>query len=54
MIANAGVSGDTTSGGLARIDWSVPDGTEGVILELGANDCCAASRPTDRARTLTR
>jgi len=37
-IANAGVSGDTTSGGLARLDWSVPDGTEAVILELGAND----------------
>lgn len=37
-IAGAGVSGDTTSGGLARLDWSVPDGTDGVILELGAND----------------
>jgi acyl-CoA thioesterase-1 len=37
-ITNAGVSGDTTSGGLARLDWSVPDGTDGVILELGAND----------------
>ncbi len=37
-IANAGVSGDTTSGGLARLDWSIPDGTEAVILELGAND----------------
>jgi acyl-CoA thioesterase-1 len=37
-IANAGVSGDTTAGGLARLDWSIPDGTEAVILELGAND----------------
>src|SRR6266481_5382267 len=37
-IANAGVSGDTSSGGLARLDWSVPDGTDAVILELGAND----------------
>jgi acyl-CoA thioesterase I len=37
-IGNAGVSGDTASGGLARLDWSVPDGTEAVILELGAND----------------
>lgn len=37
-IANAGVSGDTASGGLARVDWSVPEGTDGVILELGAND----------------
>ena len=37
-VANAGVSGDTASGGLARLDWSVPDATEAVILELGAND----------------
>ena len=38
QIVNAGVSGDTASGGLARLDWSVPDGTDGVIVELGAND----------------
>jgi acyl-CoA thioesterase I len=38
VIANAGVSGDTASGGLGRLDWSVPDGTEAVILELGIND----------------
>jgi acyl-CoA thioesterase-1 len=37
-IANAGVSGDTASGGLSRLDWSVPDGTDAVIVELGAND----------------
>ena len=37
-ISNAGVSGDTMSGGLARLDWSVPEGTDAVILELGAND----------------
>ena len=37
-ISNAGVSGDTASGGLARLDWSVPEGTEAVIVELGAND----------------
>jgi acyl-CoA thioesterase-1 len=37
-INNAGVSGDTSSGGLARLDWSVPEGTDGVIVELGAND----------------
>jgi acyl-CoA thioesterase I len=37
-IANAGVSGDTASGGLARVDWSIPDGTDAVIVELGAND----------------
>jgi acyl-CoA thioesterase-1 len=38
QVDNAGVSGDTASGGLQRLDWSVPDGTDGVILELGAND----------------
>jgi len=37
-IVNAGVSGDTSSGGLDRLEWSVPDGTDGVIVELGAND----------------
>jgi acyl-CoA thioesterase-1 len=38
QIGNAGVSGDTMTGGLARLDWSVPEGTQAVILELGAND----------------
>jgi acyl-CoA thioesterase-1 len=37
-IENAGVSGDTASGGLSRLDWSVRDGTDAVILELGGND----------------
>ena len=45
LIANAGVSGDTTSGGLARLDWSVPEGTEIVILELGANDMLRGIAP---------
>ncbi len=37
-VTNAGVSGDTASGGLARLDWSVPEGADAVIVELGAND----------------
>ena len=37
-VADAGVSGDTATGGLARLDWSVPDGTAGVIVALGGND----------------
>jgi acyl-CoA thioesterase I len=37
-VVDAGVSGDTTSGGLARLDWSVPADADAVILELGAND----------------
>lgn len=44
-IANAGVSGDTTSGGLARIDWSVPATTDFVILELGGNDALRGISP---------
>jgi acyl-CoA thioesterase-1 len=44
-ISNAGVSGDTMSGGLARLDWSVPEGTQAVILELGANDMLRGADP---------
>ncbi len=44
-IVNAGVSGDTAAGGLARLDWSVPDGTNAVILELGANDMLRGFKP---------
>ncbi|MHA6642460.1 arylesterase [Mesorhizobium sp. A623] len=44
-VANAGVSGDTTSGGLSRLDWSVPDGTDLVILELGGNDMLRGIAP---------
>jgi len=44
-IANAGVSGDTASGGLSRLNWSVPDGTDAVILELGANDALRGLDP---------
>jgi acyl-CoA thioesterase I len=46
-VANAGVSGDTTAGGLERVAWAVPKGTDAVILELGAND---ALRGLDPAR----
>ena len=44
-ITNAGVSGDTASGGLARLDWSVPEGTDAVIIELGANDALRGIDP---------
>jgi acyl-CoA thioesterase I len=44
-IANAGVSGDTATGGLARLDWSVPEGTDAVIVELGANDMLRGVKP---------
>lgn len=44
-MINAGVSGDTSSGGRDRLDWSVPEGTESVILELGANDALRGIDP---------
>jgi acyl-CoA thioesterase I len=44
-IANAGVSGDTATDGLARLDWSVPEGTDAVIVELGANDMLRGIKP---------
>jgi acyl-CoA thioesterase-1 len=44
-MINAGVSGDTASGGRDRLDWSVPEGTEAVIVELGANDALRGSDP---------
>ena len=37
-VVNAGVSGDTTSGGLSRLDWSVGENAAAVIVELGGND----------------
>lgn len=51
-IVNAGVSGDTSKGGLARIDWSVPDGTGLVIVELGANDALRGISPAETAKNL--
>jgi acyl-CoA thioesterase-1 len=44
-MTNAGVSGDTASGGRDRLDWSVPEGTEAVIVELGANDALRGIDP---------
>ena len=44
-IINAGVSGDTTSGALDRLDWSIPKETEAVIIELGGNDALRGTDP---------
>jgi acyl-CoA thioesterase-1 len=52
-MINAGVSGDTTSGGRDRLDWSVPEGTEAVILELGANDALRGIDPKVARTALT-
>jgi acyl-CoA thioesterase I len=45
IITNAGVSGDTTSGGLERLDWALDPKPDAVILELGANDALRGIDP---------
>jgi acyl-CoA thioesterase-1 len=52
VIQNAGVSGDTAAGGLARLDWSVGEGTDAVIVELGANDALRGADPKQTRATL--
>ncbi len=52
-MINAGVSGDTSSGGRDRLDWSVPEGTDAVILELGANDALRGTDPKVTRAALT-
>jgi acyl-CoA thioesterase-1 len=51
-VINAGVSGDTTAGGLARLDWSLADKPTHVIVELGANDMLRGLDPAQARRNL--
>ncbi len=44
-VINGGVSGDTTAGGLARLDWALSDHPDVVLLELGANDALRGIDP---------
>jgi acyl-CoA thioesterase I len=53
-LINAGVSGDTTAGGLARLDFSLGDGADIVILELGANDMLRGMPPAQARANLGR
>jgi acyl-CoA thioesterase I len=53
-IVNAGVSGDTTAGGLSRLEWSVPENAQGVILELGANDALRGLEPDATRQNLAK
>jgi acyl-CoA thioesterase-1 len=53
-VVNAGVSGNTAADGLARLDWSAQDGTDGVILELGANDMLQGLDPAHTGAVLDR
>jgi acyl-CoA thioesterase I len=52
-MINAGVSGDTASGGRDRLDWSIPAGTDAVIVELGANDALRGTDPAVTRAALT-
>ncbi len=45
-LINGGVSGDTTADGLARLDWTIPDNIDGVIVEFGANDMLRGLDPS--------
>ncbi|MGQ0673496.1 MAG: arylesterase [Hyphomicrobium sp.] len=51
-MADAGVSGDTTAAGLERLDWSIPEGTDAVILQLGANDALRGLEPGQSRQNL--
>ena len=51
-VINAGVSGDTTAGGLSRLDWSLGDRVDGVIIELGANDALRGISPASTRTSL--
>ncbi len=51
-VINAGVSGDTSAGGLARLSWSLADHPDAAIVELGANDALRGLPPSETARNL--
>ena len=44
-LINAGVSGDTTAGGLARVDWTMTDDVDAMVVALGGNDLLRAIPP---------
>lgn len=52
-VINAGVSGDTTSGGLARLDWSLADHPQAAIVELGSNDALRGIAPAVTEKKLS-
>ncbi len=52
VVLNAGVSGDTTAGGLARLDWALADAPDIVIVELGANDALRGIDPASSRANL--
>ena len=53
VILDGGVSGDTSAGGVSRLDWSLGDKPDAVLLELGANDALRGTDPAETERNLT-
>jgi acyl-CoA thioesterase-1 len=53
QVTNAGVSGETAEDGLARYDWSVPAGTDALLVELGANDMLRGLPPENTEAALS-
>jgi acyl-CoA thioesterase-1 len=51
-VVNQGVSGDTTAGGVERLDWALAGGTKAVVLELGANDMLRGVAPSETRKNL--
>jgi acyl-CoA thioesterase-1 len=52
QLINGGVSGDTSAGGLARIDWSLSEAPDAVILEFGGNDALRGLSPAELEKNL--
>ena len=51
-VLNAGVSGDTTAGGRARLDWALAEGADGLIVTLGGNDLLRGIDPANSRANL--
>jgi acyl-CoA thioesterase-1 len=51
-LINAGVSGDTSAGGLARLGWSLADHPQAAIIELGSNDALRGQSPSETEKNL--
>ena len=52
-LIDGAVSGDTSAGGLARLDWVLGNGADAAIVELGANDGLRGLDPAEMERNLT-
>lgn len=52
-LINAGVSGDTSAGGLSRVDWSLADHPDAAIVELGSNDALRGQSPAQTEKNIS-